>query len=401
VIQRRGFRYRLYPTPEQEARLLAWEGALRALWNVAHEQRRLYLARGARLPSAFDQITQLTELRAEIPWLAEVPRNVCAQVLVELDAAWQRCFTRLARRPRWKKKGRDPVAISEPHPRVFRVTPDGVAFPKLGTIRAILHRPLVGDPKRCTITREVDQWFVAIQCEQEGPEPERRPGPVVAIDRGLTNLLADSDGRLVPNPKHLDASLRRLARAQRVVARRTKGSRRQARARLRVAKLHRTIRRQRAHVLHVLSARYAKSHGVVIVERLNVAGMLRGGLGRHLSGAGWSSFCTMLRYKLEATGGRLVEVPAPYSSQTCPACGVVDAASRQGDRFRCAACGHEAHADLNAARVLLSRGNLGDAGRGGFRAVSGPVKRQLRVVRRGHSTVQVPGLLKSPGLQSG
>src|SRR5207237_8961797 len=113
----------------------------------------------------------------------------------------------------------------------------------------------------------------------------------------------------------------------------------------RVAKLHRPLPRQLAMGLHVLSARYARSHGVVIVERLNVTGMLRGGLGRHISGAGWSSFCTMLRYKLVATGGRLVEVPAPYSSQTCPACGVVDAASRQGDRFRCVACGHEAHAD--------------------------------------------------------
>ena len=105
MIQRRGFRYRLYPTPEQEARLRAWEGALRALWNVAHAQRRLYLARGARLPSAFDQITQLTELRAEVPWLAAVPRNVCAQVLVELDAAWQRCFTRLARRAPVEEEG--------------------------------------------------------------------------------------------------------------------------------------------------------------------------------------------------------------------------------------------------------------------------------------------------------
>src|SRR5437660_481103 len=238
----RGLRYRLYPPPAQEARLRAWEGALRALWNVAHEQRRLYLARGARLPSAFDQINQLTELRAAVPWLAEVPRNVCAQVLVELDAAWQRCFTRLARRPRWKKEGRDPVAITEPHPRVFRVTTDGVAFPQLGTIRAILHRPLGGEPKRCTLTREGDQWFVAIQCEQEGPEPARRPGPVVAIDRGLTNLLADSDGRWVPHPKHLDASLRRLARAQRVVARRATGSRGRERARPRGAKLHRTIR---------------------------------------------------------------------------------------------------------------------------------------------------------------
>lgn len=401
MLIRRGFRYRIYPTPEQEVRLLAWEGALRALWNTAHEQCLIYLSRGARMPTAFDQITQLTELRADTPWLADVPRNVCAQLLVDLDAAWQRCFAQLARRPRWKKKGRDAVAITEPHPGVFRLTDNGVVFPKLGEMRAVFHRRIQGTPKRCTIRREVDQWVVAIQCEQEIPDPQPRPGPVVAIDRGLTALLADSDGGMLPNPRHLDTSLRRLARVQRVVARRERGSRRRQRAVLRVAKLHRKIRRQRAHLLHVLSHRYAKSHGVVVVESLNVAGMMRGGLGRQISGAGWSSFCAMLRYKLEATGGRLVEVPAAYSSQTCSACGLVDAASRQGDRFQCVGCGHEAHADVNAAIVLLSRRTDGGAGRGGQGAVRPPMKRQLRVVRRGHSAVQVPGLLQSPGLQSG
>lgn len=401
MLLRKGLCYRIYPTPEQEARLRAWEGALRALWNSALEQRLLYLRRGARMPSAFDQINQLTELRAEVPWLADVPRNVCAQLLVDLDAAWQRCFKGLARRPRWKKKGRNSVALTEPHPRVFRVTATGVVFPKLGEIQAVLHRPLAGRPKRCTIRREVDQWFVTIQCEQEVPDPEPRTAPVVAIDRGVTTLLADSDRRLVPNPTHLDAALRRLARAQRVVARRQKGSKRQARAKLRVARLHRKIRRQRAHVLHVLSHGYAKSHGVVVVEKLNVAGMVRGGLGRQIHDAGWSLFFRMLRYKLEATGGTLVEVPAAYSSQTCPVCGVVDAASRQDDCFRCVACGHEDHADLNAAIVLLSRRTDGGAGRGGQGAVRPPMKRQLRVVRRGHSTLHVLGSSKSPGLQSG
>ena len=218
------------------------------------------------------------------------------------------------------------------------MTPTGVVFPKLGEIRAILHRPIVGTPKRCTIVREVDQWFVAIQCEAIVDAPASRLGPVVAIDRGITHLLADSDGTLVPNPKHLERALARLRRAQRVVSRRQKGSRRRARAATRVAKIHRTIRRQRGHVLHELSSRYAKSHGVVVVEKLNVAGMVKGGLGRHIAGAGWSTFCTMLRYKLEATGGTLVEVPAHYSSQTCTVCGVVDATSRSGVVFACVAC---------------------------------------------------------------
>jgi putative transposase len=320
--------------------------------------------------------------------------------LVDLDAAWQRCFKRLARQPRWKRKGRDSVALTEPHSRVFRVTTTGLVFPKVGEIRAVLHRPVRGTPKRCTIRREVNQWFASIQCEEEVTDGPARVAPIVAIDRGVTVLLADSDGMVVPNPAPLEASLHRLARAQRVVARRRKGSRRRARAQLRVAKLHRKVRRQRTHVLHVLSARYAKSHGVVVVEKLNVAGMVRGGLGRRIADAGWSSFCTMLRYKLEATGGTVVEVPAAYSSQSCPVCGVVDARSRVRDRFRCVGCGHEAHADVNAAIVLLSRGNRGDAGRGGQGAVRPPMKRQLRAVRRGHPA-GVLGLSDSPGLQPG
>jgi len=302
MLARRGFRYRIYPTPEQAARLRQWEGALRVLWNLAHEQRLAYLRRHAKLPSAFDQINKLTGLRAAVPWMADVPRNVSAQLLVDLDSAWQRCVSRLGHRPRWKKKGRDVISITEPHPKGFRLTEAGVVFPKLGEVRAVRHRPCVGVPKRCTI---------------------------------------------------------------------------------------------------VLSHRYAKSHGTVVVENLNVKGMVRGSLGRQIHSAGWSSFCSMLRYKLAATGGTLVEVQAHYSSQTCPACGVVDAASRFGEVFCCVACGHRAHADLNAAQVLLSRRNGGDAGRGGYGEVSRPVKRQLRVARRGHSTEHRLGLLKSPGLQSG
>lgn len=91
MLLQRSYRFRVYPTAEQVERLAQWDGALRFLWNVALEQR--FQAHGRRCgpdkryPSAFDQINELTELRAMLPWLADVPRNVCAQVLVELDAA--------------------------------------------------------------------------------------------------------------------------------------------------------------------------------------------------------------------------------------------------------------------------------------------------------------------------
>lgn len=389
----KGFRFRVYPTEQQVARLAAWEGALRFLWNLALEQRRIGLSRcgkDKRYPSAFDQINELTDLRAELPWLADVPRNVCSALLVELDKAWQRCFKRLGRQPRWKRKGRDFLAFTEPHPKVWRLDGNVLRFPKLGNLRAVVHRQLEGKPKTCTLRRDGDQWFASVLCEIEVADPLPRFEPVVAIDRGVTNLLADSDGRLVVNPAHLEKTLARLARAQRTVSRRKKGSKNREKAKVRVMRLHRKVRRQRDHVLHELSSAYSKSHGTVVVEKLNVAGMVKNhNLARHIAGAGWSRFAEMLRYKLAWSGGTLIEVPAAYSSQTCSACGVVDADSRHGERFCCTGCGYVDHADLNAAKILKRRANrsalpVEDAASKGLRR-SRKLKTKLRVPRRSPS----------------
>jgi putative transposase len=358
MIRHKAFRYRIYPTPTQEARLVAWESSLRFLWNLANEQRLLGLSMSRkRYPTAFDQINQLTELRRDLPWLADVPRNVSSQLLVELDKAWQRCFKRLGRTPKWKRKGRDFLGLTEPHPKVWRLDGTTIRFPKLGSLRAIMHRPTEGTPKTCTLRREGDQWFVSILCEIEADAPTPRTVPVVAIDRGVVHLLADSDGKLTENPKFYAQTMKRLACAQRTVSRRKKGSKNREKAKLRVMRLHRKVRRQREHVLHELSAAYAKSHSTVVVEKLNVRGMIRGRLSCSIADAGWSRFAEMLRYKLAWSGGTLIEVPAAYSSQTCFRCGCVDALSRCGKHFCCTGCGYVDHADLNAAKVLKTRAN--------------------------------------------
>ena len=355
----KGYKFRIYPSEKQAARLLAWESALRFLWNLALEQRKLGLARPARCyPTAFDQINELTELRAQVPFLADVPRNVCGQLLVELDKAWQRCFGRLARAPRFKRKGRDYLGLTEPHPKVWRLDGRVLRFPKLGNLRAVVHRPLEGKPKSCTLRREGDEWFVSILCEFERPDSAPRTEPVVALDRGITHLIADSDGRLVTPGKPLEAALKRLAKAQRIVSRRRKGSSNRRKAIVRVQRLHRKVRRQRDHLLHTLSAAYAKSHGTVVVERLQVANMIRNRpLARRIADAGWNRLVELLRYKLAWCGGQLIEVAAAYSSQTCSACGAIDTESRHAERFRCTCCSYVDHADLNAAKILKSRVN--------------------------------------------
>ena len=396
VLIRKSFRYRVYPTVAQEQRLVRWESALRFLWNIAHEQRLMGLARtDKRYPTAFDQQSELTQLREELPWLTDVPRNVCAQLLVELDRAWSYCFKRISRKPRWKRRGDSFLGLTEPHPKIWRLAGDTIRFPKVGNLRTVLHRPLGGKPKACTLKREGDQWFASILCEIETPEPALRTEPIVALDRGTTYTLADSDGNLTQNPKYYERAMRRLAHAQRAVERRKKGSRNRDKAKLRVMRIHRKVRRQREHFLHVESARLAKSHGIVVIEKLNIAGMMRGNCTRGIAGAGWSIFAGMLRYKLAWSGGTLIEVPAQYSSQTCAACGHVDAYSRRGECFCCTACGHIDHADLNAAKVLKQR--FETPGNPWCLPVEGSVLEAAHRSRKGKVKLRVPRRLSSQG----
>jgi putative transposase len=195
-------------------------------------------------------------------------------------------------------------------------------------------------------------------CEVDTTDPTPRVEPKVGIDLGITNIIADSDRRLLKNPKFFEASMNKLARAQRTVSRRLKGSKNRSKAKSKVSRIERKIRRQRDHFLHVESTRYAKSHGIVILEDLKVTNMVKGNLGRQINDAGWGKFSQYLKYKLKWSGGVFVEVDPRYSSQTCAVCNHVDRASRSGEKFKCTNCGHEDHADLNASIVILNRQSL-------------------------------------------
>lgn len=379
---------------------------------MAHDQR-LAMYRRCKIDrsriTAFDQMNELTGLRAMLPWLADVPRDVCGQLLTELDRAWQRFSLGIADRPTFKHKARwQRAALIAPHH--FRIEGKGrngaIIFPKLGRVSAVIHRDVQGCAKTCAIVRDGDQWFAAVSCKAEMADQMPSTKPPIALDVGIAKLIADSDGGIVENPRHADAKRKRMARAQRTANRRKIGSKNRQKANRKVARLRQKIRRQREHSLHVASHHYAKNHGTVIVEALNIQNMTRGakgtttepgtnvaqkrGLNRAIISAGWGRFREMLRYKVVPEGGRVVEVPPAYSSQTCAECGVVDAASRRSQAsFVCTACGHADNADVNAARILLARGLSKLAVEatvtvcGGTAARERPVKQKLRVARRG------------------
>ena len=405
MIIHRSYRFRLYPTSAQVERLTAWENALRSLWNMAHGERLAKLESGYLMPSAFDQSNDMTALRKALPWLADVPRNVCGQLLGELDKAWRRFFVGLVERPKFKSKRRGDLApMIESHKEVFSIKSEGrhakLRFPKLGDVRVIVHRTVEGTPKTCALVREGDAWFCAVSCEIEVLDPPTmNPKPAVGIDRGVALLLADSDGRVVENPRPLQKSRAKLTRAQRKLSRTKKGSKNRVRAAKRVGRIHRRVSRQRDAVLHRESKHYAENQGVVVVEALrlkNITASAKGtveapgtnvrqkaGLNRALLDGGLGRFAELLKYKAVATGCRVIEVDPAYSSQECAACQHVAAENRRSQsEFQCVACGHRANADVNAAQVILRRGMHGAEVCGGD-AVARPAKQKLRVARRG------------------
>lgn len=426
MLVRRSYRFRLYPTLDQVERLTAWENALRSLWNMAHGERLAKFEAGYLMPTAFDQTNDLKALRKALPWLADVPRNVCAQLFIELDKAWQWYFAKLADKPRFKSKRRgDRAPLIEPHEKRFVIEGEGrhatLRFPKLGEVRVIAHRTVEGRPKTCALVREGDAWFCAVSCEIEVPDPPVVSSkPAVGIDRGVVLLLADSDGRTVENPRPLQKSRAKLTRAQRKLSRTVKGSKNRARAAKRVGRIHRRVSRQRDAVLHRESKHYAENQGVVVVEALRLKNMTasakgtveapgtnvaqKAGLNRALLDGGLGRFVELLKYKGTATGCRVIEVDPAYSSQECAECQHIAVANRRSQsEFECVACGHRANADSNAARVLYRRGMHGAEGCGGD-AVARPAKHQLRVARRGSrskSTEALESHSKASGFSPG
>ncbi len=434
VKTHRGYKYRIYPTEEQEQRLLRWEGALRYLWNLAHEQRLLGLSRHSGDPkryySAVDQMKELTELRSLLPWLDDVPCDVCQSTLKDLHEAWQKCFAKETKEPHFKARDRHTMGLCEPHRKAWAIKrrhgQEVLFFPKLGDLPVVLHRPWEGRATSATITRDGDAWFVSILCEVEIADPAPPLGGPIALDRGIVNVVADSNGHLEPRPQFVAKGHAKVVKAQKNLAHKKKGSKNRAKAREAVARAHRQVRRQREAFLHRLSSYYAKNHSVIVLEDLRLKNMTasargtvdepgsnvaqKSGLNRVILGVGLSKFERQVAYKTVRYGSQLVRVYAAYSSQTCSACWHVDAASRVSqNQFCCIKCGHAEHADVNAAKVLLHRYEEMSPRRTGGEEVCGgdgvtrPAKQKPKAVRSRtprKSGAQSSGLRVGDGLRT-
>ena len=375
MIDRKAVLFRLYPTPEQAAQMAQIAGACRFVYNLALEQRRDWYRPGRKFNFA-SQCREVTLLRAEVAWLKAVPVHTLQQALRDLERAYQAWWAGRAKAPTPRRKGlNDSFRFPDPISLVVErtgVLSGRMKLPKLGWVRLRGWTALPGYIRTITVSRRAGHWFAAVQCEREIPEPALSTLPPVGIDLGVAVFAALSDGTGIAPANHGQKALRALRKAQRALARKMRGSANRRKAVRRIARIQMRVANARKDFLHKHSTIIAKNHGVVVVEALPVRSLSasakgtvtepgrrvrqKAGLNRAILDQGWGLFRTMLAYKLADRGGRLVEVPAAYTSQTCACCGHVDAANRPSQAvFVCVRCGHRANADTNAATNILRR----------------------------------------------
>jgi putative transposase len=370
----RGFRFKLDPTPEQNALLRQFAGVCRLIYNLGLEQRATW-GRKHRI-GYVSQAADLTRLRAEFDWIRAVSVSCQQQALRDLDRAFQNFFAGRASFPRPRKRGvNDSFRFPGREVETKRLNAkwSAVRLPKIGWVKVRDTRPLRGALKNATVNLDTTSWHISLACEIEHDAPAPRPESV-GIDRGVATTLALSTGEMMRLPESLERIEAQKRKAQKVVARRKRGSNRRRRAQARVARLQARQARIRRDFHHRATLDIARRFGVAVLEDLNTRGMSasargtvaepgrnvrqKAGLNRVILNAGWHLFATILAYKMEERGGQVVSVPARFTSQTCAACGVVDARSRESQaRFVCVSCGHTDHAETNAAIVIKRRAN--------------------------------------------
>lgn len=375
---RRGYCYKLAPTPEQEVLFGQFAGVCRLIYNCALEQRRDHW-RNFRANTGVNisypsQARELTALRAEFEWIAAVSQTCQQQALRDLDRAFQNWFKGLSRHPTPRKKGRRDMFRfqgREIQTRKLNGKWSEVRLPKIGWIRYRDTRAIVGTISNATISLKADGWHISFGLEIAHESPVNTL-PSVGIDRGISNTLALSTGERFSVPSRLLDLDQQIRRVQRVLSRRRRGSKRHAKTQRRISALSATRARIRRDWHHRISISISRRFGTVVLEDLKVGSMTasarqtltnpgrgvrqKSGLNRSILNQGWHLFETLLSYKLEERGGHLCKVPAPYTSQTCAKCGAVDSESRENQAsFHCGHCGHTDHADINAATVILRR----------------------------------------------
>ena len=379
----RTYRFRLYPSAEQQGLLMDQLNLCRELYN-AMIQQRIYAYRSGKRVNYNSQQDELPVLKKILPEYSNIHSLVIQDVAHRVDRAYDNFFRRIRERksgkiikagfPRFKSRDRyNSITYTQSG---FRMMDNGhVWLSKIGELRMFMHRSIVGHIKTLSIKRDtIGDWFVSIvvetpreEAQLQETEPKHHAGPIspVGTDLGLKSIITTSDDIHIEPPKYLRKSERKMKRAQRQLSKKMKESGKRKRARKKVAKVHRKIERQRDDFSHKISRDLVSSHDLIAFEDLNITGMVKNHhLAKSIADAGWNKIIQYTMYKAESAGATAILVDPRHTSQKCSGCGNIKHDLDLSDRvYQCNACGLTIDRDLNAA-INIRNAGLIKVGRG-------------------------------------
>lgn len=361
---RKAFKYRLYPTRQQDAAMSAMLETHRRLYNDALAERKHAWEQAQRSVSYGEQSGQLKVTRTTNPFLARTNFSSCQATLRRLDKAFQAFFRRVkmgetAGYPRFKGRNRFDTVEFPSYGDGCRFDGRCVYFQHIGRVKVKLHRPIEGHIKTLSFKREADGWYVVFSCDLGEQNVPPADGPAVGIDLGLKVFLVTSEGKSIAPPQHYRKAQAALRRAQRKVARRQKGSKRRTKAVHALQKQHQRIGNLRRDFHHKTARALVTGYGTIVHEDLNIRGIGRSRLAKSTLDVAWGSFLQILLYKAEEAGVTVIAVPPHNTTQACSQCGTLPSAPKTlADRVHsCSHCGYVADRDLNAAQNILRLGS--------------------------------------------
>lgn len=357
----RSYKFRLYPNKYQSDLMARHFGCARFVYNYFLNQRKEQYEATGKSDSFYAQCKALTELKEkeETAWLKEVNSQSLQFSIRSLEAAYTNFFKKRSKFPKFKsKRSKNSFTV----PQSASISDNRLFIPKFrGGIKCRIHREIKGKIGKVTISKMPSgKYFASVFTVEEYETPLKKTNKSVGLDLGLKDLLVTSEGEIFKNNRYTKKYECKLARSQRHLSRKKRGSREYENQRLKVARLHEKISNSRTDYLHKCSISLVRRYDAICIEDLNVKGMVRNHhLSKSISDASWGSFVTMLTYKADWNGKRVVKINRYYpSSQTCNVCGninkkIKDLSVRE---WKCPVCYAHHNRDVNAAINILHLG---------------------------------------------
>jgi len=354
------FKYRLYPSKTQTKVLEEQLELCRLTHNRLLDYCKLQYKEKGKTPSQFDLNNHLITLKQLKPEFSRIHSQVLQNIAKRIKDSYTNFYARRriglkAGLPRFKKYGR---YKSITYPQFgFKVEGNKLNLSKIGNVRICQHRELSGQIKTLTVKRmPSDKWYAFFSCIVE-VKPNEKPFEDVGIDVGLNSYAVLSDGVRIRNPRFYRKEEKRLGLLQRGLSRKVRGSSNWVKAKTGVARLHEKIGNRRTDFLHKASRKIADTYETVYVEDLIIGNLVKNHcLAKSISDAGWGSFISMIAYKAESAGGRLLKVDPRNTTQNCSQCGEYVKKFLSDRIHKCPRCGLKMDRDLNASKNILKIG---------------------------------------------